>query len=169
MNSSNLSFSLFYSKSQIGIIHMYVPLRSFSGWNPAEFFVSSKFGWLQNQLLVHFFLTGAYRFSFFTWAVEKRCAEATRSLDFFGLNYYTTMFLKFTLFSGSYVPFVARSCRNVNEEALQGENHWGQHPGGLQEAIASAQTLPVPIIITENGFSESALDDYGFVVAQFML
>lgn len=138
--------------SKIGILKN---IHQVDPWNPANLldkltaFVPNE---LNDESLFNFFTTGTFRVRipipwFGKWVnTSYHHPDATKSLDFIGLNYYSHRFM-----------------HNVEKKMYPGEKMTGNenytvYPEGLYRAIDTiykrvAQPFDIPIYITENGIA----------------
>jgi beta-glucosidase len=72
-------------------------------------------------------------------------------LDFFGINYYTRIFLKFNLFNikNKFVDIIYQDREGMGVSDMG----WEIYPKGLLKVLKYASKLNVPLIITENGIA----------------
>lgn len=77
--------------AEIGIAHVMQPLHPYHDYNPLENAICSYFGKLTNETILEFFKTGH-----FNWGslVKSYNPEASESIDYMGLNYYTHIIIK---------------------------------------------------------------------------
>ena len=72
-----------------------------------------------------------------------------RKLDFFGVNYYTRIHLKFNPFRKMGVEWKYKDAENHGFTDMG----WEVHPHGMERVLREVSKLNVPIIITENGIA----------------
>lgn len=134
-------------KPKIGIAHMCHPIDGFSSWNPFEKMVTKWFSYLMNETTIQFFKTG--KFSWPPSWIKGKNKFAPRTLDFFGINYYTHTTIK------QIHPFKMeariRSEEKVVDLSKRMERSKVMYPEGLYRSIVRASKLNIPIYITENG------------------
>jgi beta-glucosidase len=70
-------------------------------------------------------------------------------LDFFGVNYYTRVHLRFNPLRKMAVELRHRDIDGVGLTDMG----WEIHPQGLEKVLGHASALGVPLIITENGIA----------------
>ena len=78
--------------------------------------------------------------------VRRHVAALEKSLDFFGLNYYT----RWRARQFSPEPHVATRGATLNDLG------WEVYPAGFEVSLRRAARLGVPILVTENGFADAA-------------
>ena len=77
---------------------------------------------------------------------------AKRTLDFLGVNYYSRDFVRFAGFFGA--SQFGEVCPKEHHGGTTGEINdmgWEVYPRGLYEVVSRLRSLPLPILITENG------------------
>ncbi len=133
--------------AKIGIAHMMHPLDAYSKWNPLEHAVGKWFSSLLNDTTIKFFETGK-----FIWSprwIRTYNEDAPKSLDFFGINYYTHTTIK------QVHPFKIEARTRPDEKIIDAsdepERAKVMYPEGLYRSIKKAARLNIPIYITENG------------------
>ncbi len=77
--------------------------------------------------------------------VHRRVPELEKSLDYFGLNYYTRW--KVRMFAPD--PHVTR------RGAARSDLGWEIYPRGLEEAAVRVGRLGLPVLVTEHGFADA--------------
>jgi beta-glucosidase len=143
------------------IIHAYVPdamvsvahnmsvFAPWKKWNPLDRFLTKTAKYFYNHSLIDAFRTGTFiiKFPFSrTLAVEVPLKD---KLDFFGVNYYTRIHLRFNLFKKMGVEL-----RHLDLDGYGlSDLGWEVHPRGLAKVLRYASRLKAPLIITENGIA----------------
>ena len=84
----------------------------------------------------------------FMWLSHTN-TNATESLDFFGLNYYSHVHLKFNPFAADYHELMYRDDDKMTDMP------YSIYAEGIYRAIKLVSLLDSPIIITENGVADS--------------
>ena len=136
-------------EAQIGIVHAalkFVPRR---WWNPIEAIPCAYFTHVKYDAILHFFLTGNFEwYTPYGLKVSYTNKKAKKSLDFFGLNYY----------SRAVIGMQMNLERPLDGICFPGEvmtdMPYASYPEGLYEAIKDVSRLKVPIYITENGIAD---------------
>ncbi len=132
-------------KAQIGLVHQYLKFEPYSTFDPIENAPALAFNDLTDSV-IRFLKTG--KFSIGTPGFTRATYEAhTNQLgDFVGLNFYSRVTIKFSLFS--WPP-------NVDSAARPGEvmtdMKYVIHPQSFYNAIHHMNEIGLPIYITENG------------------
>jgi beta-glucosidase len=78
-------------------------------------------------------------------SVRRRVPELERSLDYFGLNYYTRY----------HVRMFARDVHVAKRGASVTDLGWEIHPPGFEDALVKVGRFGVPVLVTENGFADA--------------
>lgn len=126
-----------YPQAKVGVAWAYISFRPFRPW----FFIDKMSAAVANRLANKVFLQGiqtgniTFPLGFFTTDPELK-----ESLDFIGLNYYSSGYMK------GFKPVDSR------EEDIITDMGWVFYPQGLYDAIQYlVNQIDVPILITENG------------------
>jgi beta-glucosidase len=139
---------------KIGIAHMCHPVDAYTKWNPFEQMVTKTFSHLMNETTIKFFKKGT-----FTWIppwIRGNNPDAIKSLDFFGINYYThTTIKQMNLFK---MEACARPDEKVIDDCGDSERIKVMYPEGLYRSIVKASKLKIPLYITENGVATEDVD-----------
>ena len=125
----------------ISYISMAKHMRVFS---PCSYFNAGQnnlFAYLRN----HFF-----NFKIINYILDKKC------LDFIGLNYYCREFVR----CGKSLFGV--ECRSTHHKLLRNSLGWFVYPRGLYSLLMELKKYNLPVIITENGTSESDNNAYSY-------
>lgn len=131
----------------IGIVKVMNPIEPYHSYNPIEQLVTKIFGYLLNDTLLNFFATGS-----FNWLglVKDSNTEASNSVDFIGISYYTHTLLKQSV-TGS----ISQALR-PEELALASDSGKALYAEGLYRSIKRVAAITKkPIIIAENGLSDA--------------
>jgi beta-glucosidase len=78
-------------------------------------------------------------------SVRRSVPELKRSLDYYGLNYYTRY----------QVRMFARDVHVAKRGASVTDLAWEIYPQGFEDALVRVGRLGVPILVTENGFADA--------------
>jgi beta-glucosidase len=125
---------------------VFAPCRS---WSPFDRFLSRAATFFYNHSLVDAFLTGWLRVRFpFSRPVEVE-VPIQGKLDFFGVNYYTRIHIRFNPFRKMGVELRYKDTEGHGFTDLG----WEVHPSGLERMLRYASRLKVPSIVTENGIA----------------
>lgn len=133
----------------VGIAHNMAALAPWCRWNPLDRMLSKIARHFYNSSLIEAFKTGRLYVKFpFRRALTFELPLKGK-IDFFGINYYTRVHLRFNPFKKM---FVELRHRDLHGEGLT-DLGWEIHPKGLTKVIKLASLLNVPIYITENGIA----------------
>ncbi|MFQ3574392.1 MAG: family 1 glycosylhydrolase [Thermodesulfovibrionales bacterium] len=139
----------YISDANVSVAHNMAAFTPWHRYNPLDKLLSNLAKRFYNNSLIDAFKTGILRIKFpFSNEIIQEVPVKDK-LDFFGLNYYTRMHLRFNPFK--------RMCVEIRHRDIEGlgltDLGWEIHPKGLEKVIRSASTIGVPIIITENGIA----------------
>ncbi len=143
------------------IIHAYVPdamvsvahnmsvFAPWKRWNPLDRLLVKTAKYFYNHSLIDAFRTGTFVIKFpFSRAIEIEVPVKDK-LDFFGVNYYTRIHLRFNAFKKMGVELRHLDLGGYGLTDMG----WEIHPGGLEKVLRYASRLKKPLIITENGIA----------------
>ncbi len=135
--------------AQVSIAHNMAALAPWRRWNPMDRLLSRLAKHFYNHSILDAFMTGRLSVKFpFRKAVEIEVPIKDR-LDFFGVNYYTRVHVRFNPFKKMGVEL---RHRDIDGYGLT-DMGWEIHPRGLEKVLRYASKLNVPLIITENGIA----------------
>lgn len=135
----------------VSVAHNMAALAPWHRWNPLDRLLSKVAKYFYNHSLPDAFLTGTLRVKF-PFSAEVRIAVPIRGkLDFFGVNYYTRMHLRFNPLRWRKLGVEIRHL-DIDGHGLT-DMGWEIHPHGLSRVLRAASRLNVPLIITENGIA----------------
>ena len=143
------------------IIHHYVPdarvsiahnmsvFAPWKKWNPLDRLLRNRANFFYNHSIINAFKTGVFVIKFpFMRPVEIEVPIKDK-LDFFGVNYYTRIHLRFNPFKKMGVEL-----RHLDIDGHGLTNlGWEIHPRGLAKVLRYASRLNMPLVITENGIA----------------
>ncbi|MBI3377822.1 MAG: glycoside hydrolase family 1 protein [Nitrospirae bacterium] len=145
-------YDLIHSKipdSMVSIAHNMAALAPWNRWNPLDKLLSMIAKHFYNHSLLDAFITGTLSVKLpFKKAVEIP-VPIKGKLDFFGVNYYTRIHMRFNPFKKMGVEM---RHRDIDGYGLT-DMGWEVHPRGLEKVLRYASKLNVPLIITENGIA----------------
>ncbi len=143
------------------IIHAYVPdamvsvahnmsvFAPWKKWNPLDRLLTKTAKYFYNHSLIDAFRTGTFIIKFpFSRAMEIEVPIKDK-LDFFGVNYYTRIHLRFNPLKKMGVELRHLDLGGYGLTDMG----WEIHPGGLEKVLRYASRLKKPLIITENGIA----------------
>ena len=135
------------SGAQIGLVHQYLKLESYSCWNPFEFMGPLLSNTLLNNTILDFLRTGTFSYGVPFLFNEEYRAEGPLT-DFIGLNYYSRAVLEM---QWSNWGKIGGSCYPGE---VMTDMPYAIYPKGLYDAIKDVAQIGVPIYITENGIAD---------------
>lgn len=135
--------------AMVSIAHNMASFAPWSKWNPLDRLLVKIAKHFYNHSLLDAFLSGSLSIKFpFRKAIEI-AVPIKGKLDFFGVNYYTRMHLRFNPFKKMGIEM---RHRDIDGHGLT-DMGWEIHPRGLEKVLRNASKLNVPLIITENGIA----------------
>ena len=136
-------------QAMVSVAHNMAALAPWKRWNPLDRILSKVAKHFYNHSLLDAFLTGSLSIKFpFKKAIEIPVPIKDK-LDFFGVNYYTRVHIRFNPFKKMGVEL---RHRDIGGYGLT-DMGWEIHPHGLEKVLRYALKLNVPLIITENGIA----------------
>ena len=135
--------------AQVSIAHNMSVFAPWKKWNPLDRLLKKTANFFYNHSIINAFQTGVFVVKFpFARAVEI-AVPIKDKLDFFGVNYYTRIHLRFNPFKKMGVEL-----RHLDLDGHGLTNiGWEVHPRGLEKVLRYASRLNLPLIITENGIA----------------
>jgi beta-glucosidase len=135
--------------AMVSVAHNMAAFAPWRRWNPLDRLLSKIAKHFYNHSLLDAFLTGRLYVKFpFTKATEITLPIQDK-FDFFGVNYYTRLHMRFNPFKKMGIEL---RHRDIDGYGLT-DMGWEIHPGGLEKVLRYASKLHVPLIITENGIA----------------
>ncbi|MEN2986196.1 MAG: family 1 glycosylhydrolase, partial [Thermodesulfovibrionaceae bacterium] len=134
---------------KVGIAHN---MAAFSPWirfNPIDRLLCRIAKDFYNYSLIEGFLTGKIKISIPFRKAFELDVPIKNTLDFFGVNYYTRVHMRFNPFKRLFIEF---RHKDIDGYGLT-DMGWEIYPKGLKKVLKYASKLNVPIIITENGIA----------------
>ena len=118
-------------------------------WNPLDRLLKKTANYFYNHSIINAFQTGIFIIKFpFSKPVEIEVPIKDK-LDFFGINYYTRIHLRFNPFRKMGVEL---RYADIEGNGLT-KMGWEVHPRGLAKVLRYASRLDLPLMITENGIA----------------
>ncbi len=137
------------SEAMVSVAHNMAALAPWSRWNPLDRALAKMAKYFYNHSLTDAFLTGQLKVKFPLRKEVLIEVPIKDKLDFFGVNYYTRVHVRFN-------PF-RKMCVELRHLDIDGyglsDLGWEIHPYGLEKVLRYASRLNVPLIITENGIA----------------
>ena len=118
-------------------------------WNPLDRLLTRTAKYFYNHSLIDAFRTGTFVIKFPFSRPLTIDLPIKGKLDFFGVNYYTRIHLRFNPFKKMGVEL---RNRDLDGRGLTNVG-WEIHPRGLARVLRYASRLNVPLLITENGIA----------------
>ncbi len=135
--------------AMVSVAHNMAALAPWRRWNPLDRVLSKVAKYFYNHSLLDAFLTGKLVIKFPFRSVLEIDVPIKDKLDFFGVNYYTRVHIRFNPFKKMGVEL---RHRDIDGYGLT-DMGWEVHPYGLEKVPQYASRLKVPLIITENGIA----------------
>jgi beta-glucosidase len=133
----------------VSVAHNMAALAPWRRWNPLDRLLSRIARYFYNHSLLDAFATGRLYVKFpFRKALELE-VPIKEKLDFFGVNYYTRVHIRFNPLKKMAVEL---RHRDIDGYGLT-DMGWEIHPRGLEKVLRYASKLNVPLMITENGIA----------------
>jgi beta-glucosidase len=139
----------FIPEAMVSVAHNMAALAPWKRWNPLDRVLAKIAKYFYNHSLLDAFLTGTLRIKFPFGSTMHIAVPVRNKLDFFGVNYYTRVHMRFNPFKKMGVEL---RHRDIDGYGLT-DMGWEIHPYGLEKVLRYASKLQVPIIITENGIA----------------
>lgn len=135
--------------AQVSVAHNMSVFAPWKKWNPLDRLLKKTANFFYNHSIINAFRTGIFVVKFpFSRQIEIEVPIKDK-LDFFGVNYYTRIHLRFNPFKKMGVEL-----RHLDIEGHGLTNiGWEIHPRGLEKVLRYASRLELPLIITENGIA----------------
>jgi len=136
-------------KVKVGIVKNINQFDPWRRYNLLDWLWTICLNHIFNWSTINFFKTGKLKFRIpgLMWLTHKNL-DATKSLDFFGLNYYSHNHIKFNLFKKDYSEL------KYNKKDIMTDMPYTIYAEGIYRAIQLVSSLGVPILITENGVAD---------------
>ncbi|MCG6551134.1 MAG: family 1 glycosylhydrolase [Candidatus Magnetominusculus sp. LBB02] len=135
--------------AKVSVAHNMAALAPWSKWNPLDNLLARFARHFYNQSLIDAFATGQLRLKLPFKEQMRFSVPIKGKLDFFGVNYYTRIHMRFNPFKKMGVEM---RHLDIDGHGLT-DMGWEIYPRGLQKMLKFASTLNVPLIITENGIA----------------
>ncbi|MEW6107789.1 MAG: family 1 glycosylhydrolase [Nitrospirota bacterium] len=135
--------------AQVSVAHNMAALAPWKKWNPMDKLLAKIAKYFYNHSLLDAFLTGRLRLAFPFQKELEFDVPIKGKLDFFGVNYYTRIHLRFNPLKKMGVEM---RHLDIDGHGLT-DMGWEIHPRGLEKVLRYASRLNVPLIITENGIA----------------
>ncbi len=145
-------YDIIHSKmpdAMVSVAHNMAAFSPWRRWNPLDKLLTKIAKYFYNHSLLDAFITGKLLIKFpFKKPIEVN-VPIKGKLDFFGVNYYTRIHIRFNPFRKMGVEL-----RHLDLDGYGlTDIGWEIHPHGLEKVLRYASKLKVPLIITENGIA----------------
>lgn len=135
--------------AMVSIAHNMAALAPWRRWNPLDRSLAKVAKYFYNHSLIDAFRTGTLKIAFPFRKTIEIPVPIRRKLDFFGVNYYTRLHMRFNPLRKMGVEM---RHRDIDGYGLT-DMGWEIHPRGLERVLRYASRLDVPLVITENGIA----------------
>lgn len=136
-------------EAMVSVAHNMAAFSPWRRWNPLDKLLVRIAKHFYNHSLLDAFLHGRLSIEFPFRKKYEVAVPIEGKLDFFGVNYYTRLHLRFNPFKKMGIEM-----RHLDIEGYGlTDMGWEIHPNGLERVLKYASRLNVPLIITENGIA----------------
>lgn len=165
----------------IGLVHQYLKFAPYNSWNILERTPGYLFNYLLNDTVLEFCTTGKFKVNF--WAPNLISAflpkgidslspdffryitpTGKKTLDFFGLNYYSEAVLRFQPELSNPLN-LAPSC---HPGEIMTDMPYGIYPDGFYNALVDVAKIGVPVYVTENGIADAKDDRRKYYIKKYL-
>jgi beta-glucosidase len=146
------AYDIIHSKvpdAMVSIAHNMAAISPWSRWNPMDRMLARLATGFYNHSVLKAFSQGVLEVKFPFRKPRAVAVPVKGKLDFFGVNYYTRMHMRFNPLRKMGVELRHRDIEGRGLTDLG----WEIHPEGLCKVLREASVLGVPLIITENGIA----------------
>jgi len=147
-----IAYEMIHGKTpdaMVSVAHNMAALAPWRRWNPLDRILSKIAKYFYNHSLIDAFMTGTLVIKFPFRNPLAIVVPIKDKLDFFGVNYYTRVHIRFNPFKKMGIEL---RHRDIGGYGLT-DMGWEIHPYGLERVLRYASKLNVPLIITENGIA----------------
>ena len=137
------------AEAMVSVAHNMAALAPWHRFNPLDRLLAKIAKYFYNRSLIDAFLTGVLKIKFPFNNEISIPVPIKDKLDFFGVNYYTRLHIRFNPFKKMGIEL---RNRDIDGYGLT-DMGWEIHPRGLEKMLRYASKLNVPLIITENGIA----------------
>lgn len=138
-----------YPDALVSVAHNMAALAPWHRWSPFDRLLARIAKYFYNHSLIDAFLTGTLKLEFPFQKMREIPVPIKGKLDFFGVNYYTRLHMRFNPLKKMGVEM---RHRDIDGRGLT-DMGWEIYPRGLEKVLRYASRLGVPLIITENGIA----------------
>lgn len=138
-------------KGQLSVAHNMMDIRPASALSPFDHWLAAYVDQFYNWMLVDAFATGELDFRIPTAVKKKVRLNLSDTITFWGVNYYSRLFMRFAPFKPLRFSF---HYRNASKNGLT-DMGWEIYPEGLEHILKKIHSkLNLPVIVTENGIAD---------------
>ena len=152
LTSHGAAYDLIHSRvpdALVSVAHNMAALAPWNKWNPLDRLLARIAKHFYNHSVLDAFRTGTLSIKFPFRKLMEFDVPIRDRLDFFGVNYYTRVHMRFNPFKKMGIDM---RHRDIDGYGLT-DMGWEIHPHGLEKVLRYASKLNVPLIITENGIA----------------
>lgn len=150
-------------KARLGLVKDIFQFDPNSRWNFWDWLVSRKLNDLFTDSILEYFRTGHFEFSIPGMVnLEHFNAEAPRTLDFIGLNYYSHFRVKFQFNPQEFFTF------KFLPDEIMTDMPYPIYAEGFYRALKTLAQLQKPIYITENGIADAKDDRRELFIRRYL-
>lgn len=137
--------------AMVSIAHNMAVFAPWRKWNPLDRVLAKIAKKFYNHSIIEGFLKGIITLKIPTPTLKNYEIEVPikGKLDFFGINYYTRVHMRFNPLKKLFIEF---RHKDLDGQGLT-DMGWEVYPKGLKKVLRYASVLNVPLIITENGIA----------------
>jgi len=139
-------------QAAIGISHNMMAFAPERRWHPLDRLLTRVAHACYNRGLIEAFATGRWKFLLPPGTIiSGRRPELTESLDFFGVNFYSRLHVRFPGTTRVVGDFAYRDRTGLGLT----DNGWEIVPDEMAKMIKEASAVGRPLVITENGLADA--------------
>ncbi len=136
------------SDALVGIAHSCVHFAPSRAWHPLDRGLSSRIDTFFNDMLPRALHTGVLRMHFPT-LVDYEEVQPAGNIDFWGVNYYYRLHVRFRLRRDRPFELLCDNRRGIGTTDMG----WEIYPEGLEHSVRRMARHGKPVLITENGIA----------------
>ena len=150
-------------ESNIGIVKNIMQFDPYRKWHLLDWFACRITNLIFNDFIISFFVKGKIKFNipFFAKINYNPKGEDIKT-DFFGLNYYSHIHLKFVFDKNRFFE------NKFLKKDIRTDMPYSIYPEGFYRAIKKASKIKKPIIITENGIADKKDDKRALFIERYI-
>lgn len=156
-------------EAKIGIVHNVLKTKSYTNWNPVELIAAKYVSKIVHDTFMEFFKTGIFNcYLPLASNVYYEDKEAPNSLDFVGVNYYSSPLVKMNYLALLTFNFTEVMQSTCFQGEVMSDAPFRLYPEGMYEAIKEVAALKHPIFITENGIADAKDDRRPIFIQRYL-